>query len=229
MTATDSPDLTSNKRSDKIDSSHYSKNYYSFFTDAEANQKDILSVLDASSIRNMNILEIGCGAGKNIKFFEESNKYTGFDYSRDGIILCREKNLLNTFVANAEKIPIKSRWADLVLIMDVVEHLDNYESGVNMVKEVNRVTKNGGLIIVETPIRNQTPLSIRKIFNFLWGLEPPYFWKGHTNEMSFKEIINLFKDFKIRKSKITNESHLPGLNKLLNYYFGGGIIFCAKK
>ena len=62
---------------------------------------------------------------------------------------CREKGFeIVKLDLNAEKLPLESGTVDLFRAFEVVEHLWDKD---NMLREVHRVLKNGGMFILSTP------------------------------------------------------------------------------
>ena len=68
-------------------------------------------------------------------------KYLGFDL--------KEKKNLTNLVGDLEAIPLVSETIDYILIWHVLEHIHNDHS---VIKEMRRVLRNGGSIIVSVPI-----------------------------------------------------------------------------
>jgi SAM-dependent methyltransferase len=103
-----------------------------------------------SEIRNPKFLDVGCGTGANLEMLQKFGKAEGVDVSDDALEFCRKKGL------TAHKgLPDES--FDVVTALDVVEHLDDDVAGL---KEMNRVLKTGGKILIFVPA-----------FMWLWGVQ----------------------------------------------------------
>lgn len=133
-------------------------------------------------IKNRTVLDVGCWSGQ---FEQISQNYVrkiyGIDPGKDAIKMARRNARKAIFKdAKAEKLPFKSSLFDVVLLMDVLEHLPK-ESEEVVLYEINRVLKKGGVLVLNTPYKNL--LSI--IF------DPSYFVLGHKH-YSLKELKLLF-------------------------------------
>ena len=94
--------------------------------------------------------DIGCGAGYTAKVFESRYRMVGVDVSRDALQLCRGRGLKRLCQMETDKfaLPFKSDTFDLVLVLDVIEHLDD---DTQALMECRRILRNGGRLIVTVP------------------------------------------------------------------------------
>ncbi len=90
-------------------------------------------------------LEIGCSYGFLYKYLRN---YTGVDISKHAIKIAQKQNKEAFQVMDAEKLDFKNNQFNLILTLDLLEHLNNPE---NCIKECARVLKQGGSIIISTP------------------------------------------------------------------------------
>jgi SAM-dependent methyltransferase len=109
-----------------------------------------------SEIRNPKFLDVGCGTGANLEMLQKFGKAEGVDVSDDALEFCRKKGL-TAHKGLAEKLPFPDESFDVVTALDVVEHLDDDVAGL---KEMNRVLKTGGKILIFVPA-----------FMWLWGVQ----------------------------------------------------------
>lgn len=105
---------------------------------------------------NLNILDYGCGPGTflfKLSSLSNSNLY-GVDISKEFIEESKknikELNIENIHVqtVEAEKLPFENEKFDIILIVDVIHHLDDIEKNL---LEIYRVLKKDGKIIVYEP------------------------------------------------------------------------------
>ncbi len=101
------------------------------------------------------VLDLGCAAGAEFApLLDRGFRIVGIDYSgemlrfahqrygaRDGIHLCR---------ADAESLPFASASFEHVVCLGVFEYLSTYERSL---KEIHRVLRPGGLVIISVPTR----------------------------------------------------------------------------
>lgn len=104
----------------------------------------------------LRILEVGCGTGELLKEIDCLGSVRGIDISPRAIEFCKERGLTNAAVGDVAQIPFPEESFDVVIALDVLEHLENDSEGCN---ELIRVLAPGGVAIVAVPA-----------FMFLWGI-----------------------------------------------------------
>lgn len=102
------------------------------------------------------ILDIGCGTGGLLRELTECGECQGLDLSEEALEYCRAKGLKNVGKGSAENIPFPDNSFDVVLVLDVLEHIEDDAAAL---KEIRRVMKNEGVAIITVPA-----------FMFLWGV-----------------------------------------------------------
>ncbi|MBU4502504.1 MAG: class I SAM-dependent methyltransferase [Nanoarchaeota archaeon] len=126
--------------------------------------KIILRSIVKSKIKDtkiISILDVGCGTGTRLE--EMSGKYEdviGIDISHDALRYARMRGCFNMICANAQSLPIKTESLDVVLLLDVLEHI---EEDYTAIKEVYRVLREDGFLIITVPAHK-----------FLWSLHDKY-------------------------------------------------------
>lgn len=107
----------------------------------------------------MKILDLGCGKGE-LAFYlaKKGAKVVGIDYSKSAIYLANKKlRLQNNQIrknlsftrSDAKKLNFRDDYFDLVVSIDVFEHLYKKELEVIM-KNISRVLKKNGILFVHT-------------------------------------------------------------------------------
>jgi len=115
------------------------KGYFGFITNLEIN-----TVKKIASAKKT--LEIGCGTGLILKQISEVSSHSiGVDLSEGMIEACNSKSL-NAVKIDGKKLPFNDEEFDLVYSFKVLPHIPHIEE---MLKEVSRVTKTGGHLVVE--------------------------------------------------------------------------------
>ena len=93
------------------------------------------------------LLEIGCGTGANLR--ERRSRWTstvGIDLELRALAYCRD---LVTVQADAlEALPFADTTFDVVVLLDVLEHLANPG---NLVREMSRVLRQDGAVVIMVP------------------------------------------------------------------------------
>lgn len=148
------------------------------------------------------VLDIGCGRGEMLKLCSKHKIDTvGIDYSNAALRIVQnvlELDKKSKLVkANALTLPFSDSEFDVVFMMDIVEHLysDELESSL---KEVSRVLKPGGRLIVHTVPNLNYYLYVYPIFRLLMkgvGKDLPknprdrvYHGHVHVNEQNIRSL-----------------------------------------
>ena len=116
----------------------------------------ILDQINNRNIRNLKILDVGCGGGIICEPLARLGaKVTGIDFAPNNIIAAKihsKKNKLKIKYINKdiEKSKLDEKF-DIILMFEVLEHLDNWKKTIKNIKK--NLNKNG-LIIISTINRN---------------------------------------------------------------------------
>ena len=116
----------------------------------------ILDQINNRNIRNLKILDVGCGGGIICEPLARLGaKVTGIDFAPNNIIAAKihsKKNKLkiNYINKDIEKSKLDEKF-DIKLMFEVLEHLDNWKKTIKNIKK--NLNKNG-LIIISTINRN---------------------------------------------------------------------------
>lgn len=96
------------------------------------------------------VLDAGCGDGEIGRLLLSQRKVEvyGVDISRKGVELANKKGLHAKVGDISVKIPFKNNSFDLVLSSESIEHVLNPDT---FLKEIYRVLKPGGIILITTP------------------------------------------------------------------------------
>jgi SAM-dependent methyltransferase len=98
--------------------------------------------------RNSTILDVGCGTGSILKKLSENYDCHGIDTSSKAIEFCRSKGLTNVSVATLETCAAPVGGYDLILLLDVIEHIDD---DVQAVRQASRLLNPRGHILLTVP------------------------------------------------------------------------------
>ena len=114
-------------------------------------------VMTGTARRDARILEIGCSGGPLMQQLQREGyqHITGIDISSEAIALCKQRNLRDVHVMDAQRPAFPDEHFDLLTASDVLEHLADQELAVH---EWWRVLKPGGQVIIFVPA-----------FRFLWS------------------------------------------------------------
>jgi SAM-dependent methyltransferase len=106
---------------------------------------------------DLQILDVGCGTGLNMRYLGRYGGVTGADLSTEGLHYCRTRGHRRLVLTPLERLPFAEDTFDLVTALDIMEHLDDDLIGF---EEIRRVLKPGGRVIVLVPA-----------YRFLWSLQ----------------------------------------------------------
>lgn len=104
--------------------------------------------------RNLKILDIGCGAGKNLEILSSLGVVYGIDNSSEAIKFCKKRKLPNVYLRNSDNTRFPDNFFDIVCLLDVLEHVEENPT----LKEIHRVLKPNGVLILTVPA-----------FSWLWS------------------------------------------------------------
>lgn len=138
------------------------------------------------------ILDYGCGPGTfSIKLSRLTKNYVhSIDITKSFISECKNnskkmkiKNIKPKLV-KGNKLPFRNKMFDTIVIVDVIHHLENIDRNF---KEIYRVLKDGGKIIIYEPNKLNPLIAIT---HFLEKNERGIFRVG--TKKSYKKILNKF-------------------------------------
>lgn len=133
--------------------------------------------------RRLRILDLGCGTGLNYRSLQEHGEVYSLDRSDKALKYCRQKGIGSLVLGDAEKLPFSSSQFDLVVAIELIEHIERDQV---VVSEINRILKDDGLAVITTPA-----------FDFLWSSDDVV--SGHKRRYTQKRLRRLLEDngFKI--------------------------------
>ncbi len=153
------------------------------FSDFEATM-EFISQLDFLG-KGKKILEIGSGKGRLAYVLKSKGFYIlASDIRYDFLHYAKTRyKLAKTLQFSGENIPLRSNHFDVIISIDVLEHMPNLDKHLS---EIKRVLKNGGYFIIQTP---------NKPFNIFWNIisKSKNWRKWHPSLCSYFEIIKLLR------------------------------------
>lgn len=98
------------------------------------------------------LIDVGCGSGQTMSWFMESRpgwNAAGLDIAEDAVAAARSTGLAVT-TGNALELPFESASADVVITLDVLQHLPLPAGDVDCLREIRRILRPGGYLFVRT-------------------------------------------------------------------------------
>jgi ubiquinone/menaquinone biosynthesis C-methylase UbiE len=119
-----------------------------------AGMRDIAAMLfeDATLPASGTLLDVGCGSGQTMAWFAALRpewRCLGLDVASDGLAAARRSGE-RVLHASALDLPLASRSVDLVITLDVLQHLPLEGGDGRALAEMHRVLKPGGRLFVRT-------------------------------------------------------------------------------
>jgi len=98
---------------------------------------------------NSKVLDLGCGNGRLIDFLKDKNiKYFGIDFSEELIKMAKNKYGNNFQVADILNLPFSDNYFDTIWSIAVFHHIPSRELRLLALKEMKRVLKDKGRVIM---------------------------------------------------------------------------------
>ncbi len=94
------------------------------------------------------ILNIGCGAGNTIGLLEEFGEVKNIDVSKTAVSIAKQNGYKNVFIYDGKNIPFKKNCFDIIVALDVLEHIENDFKSLKLWK---KYLKSGGYLILTVP------------------------------------------------------------------------------
>lgn len=97
---------------------------------------------------NARVLDAGCGTGRNLVEYNALGHGWGVDASPHAVAFCHERGLRRVTQAGLETLPFEDRWFDLLLALDVLEHVEHDDEAL---AELRRVAAPTGRLLITVP------------------------------------------------------------------------------
>lgn len=138
--------------------------------------------------RKTRLLEVGCGVGRHsLELAELGYRVTGLDIAKEGICLARKKaqkeGLKARFIcADVLRNNLPNASFDIILFIDSLHHF--YYEGFNQIlKEIERLLKSGGQLILVEP-------NYLYPFNY-FSSNLAHFYKKYFGESRFSRLVEM--------------------------------------
>ncbi|NQT46241.1 MAG: class I SAM-dependent methyltransferase [Candidatus Omnitrophica bacterium] len=186
--------------------------------------KETLSLINRIATKGK-LLDIGCGKGEFLALAKESGwEACGVETSGGLADYSRKRYDLKIENVPLEKVKYPDKHFDIITLNMVLEHIDEPN---DLIKEVYRISKEDGAVIIEVPNTNSLLLKAIRIFFLIRGknwspllspLHKPYHTYGYSNH-TLRFLLNShnFKIVKVINGSLFNRGlgKRPEVNGLL--------------
>lgn len=113
-------------------------------------------------VKGRDVLDLGCGVGYGSDYLMAERKpksVTGVDISKEAIDFAKshyKRKGLKFLISGAENILLPDRSVDVVIALELIEHVGDYKK---VLAEVGRVLRKDGVFVVSTPGKKERPQS----------------------------------------------------------------------
>jgi SAM-dependent methyltransferase len=160
-------------------------------------------------------LDIGPGHGDLIKLLREEGTFisTACDYTDE--LMALEGVKVDIVDLNTQKLPYEDSSFDLVTCTEVIEHIEHYRETL---REMHRVLRPGGVLVVTTPNILNIKSRLRFLFVGFYNLFGPlhmresriYSTGGHINPVSYFYLCHSLMDSGFARVDLTVDKYQRG-------------------
>ena len=121
-----------------------SQNFYEkhaqSFSDTRFCLWDVVRDFGVQFKKTDNVLDAGCGNGKNIKYFQDKCNMYGFDKSENLVSICKESGY-DVCYNDILNISYRQNNFDYIICIAVVHHLDSQEKHIQSIHQLLKCLK----------------------------------------------------------------------------------------
>ena len=150
--------------------------------------------------QNGSFVDIGCGYGWLLDYFDTAKRVCGSDISEHAIEVARKRSPSREFkVADIQAGVAFDNKFDLVLAINVIEHLPNPAAGI---KAICDALKPGGITLVHLPTINNA--FNKWEYKYLYDSDPTHIYRPKGSE-----IRKMFEDNGLKTMRDSFLPHFP--------------------
>ena len=161
------------------------------------------------------LLDVGSGDGYTIRLVKQSGEVVGIDTDPDMAAPARERGV-DFREGSAYSVPFADGAFDLVTLIEVVEHLDR---PADALAEVHRVLRDGGSVVITTPV----PKASWRLIWWIWSRLGPgrrwentphvsdlHMWEGKGSGDGLAHMLERL-GFSVEKTATCNAGYVAGV------------------
>ncbi len=157
---------------------------------------ELLAPIRQKKGKPLQVLDIGCGTGLLMQELRQFGEVHGVDASERAIAYCKERGL-SPSIGSAERLPFPGASFDVIVMLDVLEHLKDDDTGAH---EVHRILRKDGVAIITVPA-----------FRFLWGVTDRI--SNHYRRYTRAELVRVLEasGLKVERATYFNTLLFPAI------------------
>jgi ubiquinone/menaquinone biosynthesis C-methylase UbiE len=170
------------------------------------------------------VLDIGCGDGRITNKLTKFKKVVGLDFSKTALKYVR----FDKIIASCTSIPFRSGSFNLLLLSEVLEHLDE-KAYQETLKEIERIDKR--YVVISVPYEQNLNAFLCKCANCGHTYLGSSSAGEHVRTFNNKNLELLFNKFSLRRKIYHGNTHSDPLLKvkhLLGYYYTNEWAVCSR-
>ncbi len=168
-----------------------STNHFPLYIPKIGRVRICLEIIKSLNIKGKIVVNIGCSFGWiERELFDMGARFIGIDPSCEAINFAKKnkKGKVEYLVGDARSILLEDKFADIILLCDVIEHLEK-DTELKVLSEINRLLKVDGVLFLSTPNASW----IAKLLDPAW-----YFGHRHYNRQKLTMILSK-SEFKVEE------------------------------
>ncbi len=135
-------------RAEEYERMYSLENTYWWFQGRKQIVLELLKHHTPLGLRPLAMLDVGCGTGLLLEALRPFGRPVGVDFSTRAMQFCTQRGLDRLVCARVETLPFRSAQFDLLLALDLFEHIDDDRA---LLAELARVCRPGGHLLITVP------------------------------------------------------------------------------
>jgi 2-polyprenyl-3-methyl-5-hydroxy-6-metoxy-1,4-benzoquinol methylase len=167
------------------------------------------------------LLDVGCGTGALWAYLSDHfDRYIGSDAVRYDEL--PDGSEFHQVDIDTGRIPLPDESADVVVAVETIEHVENPRA---FVRELTRLTRPGGLVIITTPnqlsLLSKLTLLLKNHFNAF--AERPGLYPAHITALLEIDLLRIARECGLAQATVqyTNSGRIPGTARRWPFRLGG--------
>jgi ubiquinone/menaquinone biosynthesis C-methylase UbiE len=170
--------------------------------------KSISCLIDRCPNLTGNLLDLGSGTGATIQLAKDNFDVSTYAVDYTDTLMGLPNQKVDVVDLNHCKLPYEDNFFDAVIFTEVIEHLENHRG---ILKEINRVIRSGGVLVMSTPNILNLKSRVRFLTYGFYNLFGPlhvnesklHSTGGHINPISYFYLVHSLLDAGFSQIELT--------------------------